>query len=913
MTALRRGEAAVLARYEGAYAATTLTVMGDRGGFAWEQPPSNGKIDDLVAAKWRRMKIKPSELCTDAEFVRRVTLDLTGLPPTADEVRAFLADKRDIRVKRDELVDKLIGNKEFVEYWTNKWADLLQVNRKFLGVEGAVAFRKWIRDQVAANKPYDKFVSTILTAGGSNKQNPAASYFKVLREPAATMENTTQLFLGVRFNCNKCHDHPFERWTQDQYYQTAAYFARVGLKADPAGGGRKIGGTAVEAPTPLYEEVFDKPEGEVVHDRTKKVTAPKFPYPTPHAAPPNATRRVELASWLTSKDNPYFARSYVNRLWGYLLGVGIIEPLDDIRAGNPATNPELLEYLTGEFVRSGFDARQVMRQICKSRAYQLSVATNKWNEDDKINYSHATARRLPAEVLYDAVYRVVGAVSKIPGVPAGTRAAELPDSEVELPSGFFTTFGRPARESACECERSSGLQLGPVMALISGPAIGDAISDAGNELAKLAGRESDDAKLVNELFLRVLNRPATPGEVESSRKVIGAVDEDHRKLAEELGRREGEFALLRPKLERERESTLAQAQAALAAYEKELAPKRAEQEKQKAAETAKLEADLKTYEATLPAKIAAWEKAQSAAVRWLALEPKSLAATGGSKLTKEPDLSVTVSGANRNGVVTVIAETELTDLTGVRIEALADARYPNKGPGRAPDGNFVLNEIEATAAPKADPKKAAPVKLQNAQADFSQQNFEVAKAIDGNPNDPANGWAVSPATGVVHWATFETKDAVGGPGGTVLTFKLHHKLANIYTLGRFRLSVTRVPRPVGLGVPEEFRAILATVPELRTAAQRDSLLAYFRAIDPEWRKRADALNASRAPLPVDPKLKELRDLVESAKKPVPVDPRLAQLRQDIEMSIRQAATRRLTAAQDIAWALINSPAFLFNH
>ena len=201
---------------------------------------------------------------------------------------------------------------------------------------------------------------------------------------------------------------------------------------------------------------------------------------------------------MVSKDNPYFAKSYVNRLWGYLLGVGIIEPLDDIRAGNPATNPELLDYLTSEFTKSGFDARHVMRLICKSRTYQLSLSANKWNADDKTNYSHAIARRLPAEVLYDAVTRVTGAVSQIPGVPPGTRAAELPDSGVELPSGFLTTFGRPARESACECERTSGLQLGPVMALISGPTIGDAIGDASNEIAKLAtargGRREADQR-----------------------------------------------------------------------------------------------------------------------------------------------------------------------------------------------------------------------------------------------------------------------------------------------------------------------------------------------------------------------------------------------------------------------------------
>ena len=320
LTAVRRGEAPVLARYEGSYAATTLTVMGDRSGFVWQAAETWGKIDELVAAKWQRMKILPSGLSTDAEFLRRVYLDLIGLPPTAADVRAFLEDNRDTRSKRDAVIDRLLGSDDFVEHWTNKWADLLQVNRKYLGPEGAAAFRTWIRGQLAANTPYNEFVEKIVTATGSNRENPPASYFKVLREPPATMEATTHLFLGVRFNCNKCHDHPFERWTQDQYYQTAAYFARVELKPDPAAGDRKIEGTSVESEKPLYEIIGDKPQGEVVHDRTKAVAAPKFPFAVNYPHRDNATRRQELAAWLTAAANPYFAKSYVNRLWGYLLG-----------------------------------------------------------------------------------------------------------------------------------------------------------------------------------------------------------------------------------------------------------------------------------------------------------------------------------------------------------------------------------------------------------------------------------------------------------------------------------------------------------------------------------------------------------------------------------------------------------------
>ena len=852
ITAIRRGEAPILVRYEGAYAATTMTVMGDRSGFVWEQPPVYNKIDELTAAKWQRMKILPSDVCTDAEFIRRIYLDLTGLPPQADAVRAFLDDKTDSRARREALVDKLIGSPEFVDYWTNKWADLLQVNRKFLEVDGAAAFRTWIKSQVAANVPYDKFVHAVMTASGSNRENPASSYYKILREPAPTMENTTHLFLAVRFNCNKCHDHPFERWTQDQYYQTAAYFAQVGLKADPASGGRQIGATAVEAGKPVYEIVFDKTEGEIKHDRTGQLTPPKFPFASAHKAPEKASRREEIASWLTSPENPYFARSYVNRIWGYLLSAGIIEPIDDIRAGNPASNPELLDELTSEFVKSGFDVRHVMRLIAKSRTYQLSVATNKWNQDDKVNYSHAMARRLPAEVLLDSVYRVTGSQSKFPGVPAGTRAAALPDSGVELPSGFLTTFGRPARESACECERSSGMQLGPVMALVSGPTLGDAIADPGNDVAKLVGRERDDSKLVDELFVRVLNRQATPQEITACRNDLEAIETDHRALAQELGRQEVEFALKRPKLERDREGAIAEAQAALATFEKESGPKIAEKEKARAATVAKLEAELKELEPKLLAQVAEWEKKQSAAIRWQTLTPTNLKSSNGAKLTTEADGSIVVSGSDDPALFTITGETDLTGITGFRLEMIADARFPAQGPGRAMDGNFVLNEFQVTAGPKGgDPKKATPVVLQNPMADFTQINFDIKQTIDGVLNRQ-RGWAVSPAFGVTHWATYETKESVGTEGTTALTITMRHQFAKSFLPGRFRIAVTKVPKPVGLGLPEAYRAIVAIAPELRSQAERDLLVNYHKAVDPEWRKRTTALAQSKGPLPADP-------------------------------------------------------------
>jgi hypothetical protein len=454
------------------------------------------------------------------------------------------------------------------------------------------------------------------------------------------------------------------------------------------------------------------------------------------------------------------------------------------------------------------------------------------------------------------------------------------------------------------------------MALVSGPTLGDAIADPANELTRLVSTEADDIKLIDELFMRTLNRPATLAEIETCKKDLQGIDDDHRRMAEELSKRELDYALNRPALERQRQVAIATARSALADYEKALAPKLAEEVRKKAEATAKLEADLKTYENTIMAKnMADWEKEKAPSIvnRWQVLEPKAMTATTPTAFTKEPDGSILVSGSNKNGVVTISAETELTGITGLRLEVLTDSRLPNNGPGRATDGNFVLNELELTAGPKADPKLAKPVKLANALADFSQASLEVAKVIDGSQDDPSNGWAVSPATGVTHWATFETTEPVGAAGGTVLTFKMHHKFSDTWTLGRFRLSVTRSAKPVGLSLPEDFRAILATAAEVRTAAQKNLLAVYFRTIDVNFRAKVDAVNSSKAPLPMDARLKELGDQLAYAERPVQPDPRLVEMRHDLEISVKQATTRRLTAAQDITWALINSPAFLFNH
>ncbi|MEY2879645.1 MAG: hypothetical protein RLZZ15_2025, partial [Verrucomicrobiota bacterium] len=952
VTTLRRGEAPMLARYEGSYAATTVTVMGDRSGFAWVEPEQWNKIDAFTAAKWQRMKILPSALCTDEDFLRRVHLDLTGLPPTTEEVRAFVADARPVREKREAVIDRLLGSPDFVDHWANKWADLLQVNRKFLGEEGAKKFREWIRAEVAANTPYDAFARKILTATGSTRENPAASYYKVNRTPTETMENTTHLFLATRFNCNKCHDHPFERWTQDQYYQLSAFFAQIDLKKDPQSGNKTIAGTAVEGAKPLYEIVSDKTEGDITHDRTGQITPPTFPYaakiresvaeasrlsspakqaaPTTTAAPaseivnrkseivnpPAPSRRESLAAWITSPDNRYFALSYANRLWGYLNGVGLIDPLDDIRAGNPPSNPELLDYLTSEFIRSGFDSRHLLRLITTSRTYQLSVATHRWNADDKTNYSHALARRLPAEVLLDSVFKVTGSTPKFPGVAAGTRAAQLPDSAIDLPSGFLANLGRPARESACECERNSDIGLGNVMALLSGPAVADAIQDSANDLAKLVAAHSDDRKLIDEIFLRILNRRATPAEIDSTLASWRTLESDNQKLAAARAEREKWWVPVVAQKETERTAAIAATRTAIAARATEIAPQLADAEKKRAEKIAAAQTVLTDYEAGLPAAQTAWEAVLPPArlgTTWQPLTFTTMRGSNNIKVARRPDGSYVATGAKTNNVdLTLTGTTDLTGITGILLEALPDDSLPAYGPGRG-SGNFVLTEFALKWADRAAKRETKDAKFKDAAADFSQKDFDVKLAIDGKIDEARDGWAVSPRFGEPHYARFALAEPIGDEGGTSLTFILYHRFRDDFFLGRFRLWATTSTDPLALGLPQDIATILKTPAAERTAGQNSSLTAYYRAADPMLLKKQHALTTAQRPLPEDPKLKTLKATLAAAERPVALDPKLAQLRADTAMSEKQLTNHRLAATQDLAWALINTPAFLFNH
>ena len=912
LSALRRGEAPVLARYEGAYASTVLTVMGDRTGFVWQQPPANNKVDELVAAKLQRMKTLQSGICTDLEFVRRAYLDLTGLPPSPETVTAFTDDIRDGHLKREALIDALIGTPEFVDHWTNKWCDLLQVNSKFLGGEGATLFRDWVRVQVEKNVPYDQFARAILTATGSNKEVPQAAYYKILREPVEMMENTTHLFLATRFNCNKCHDHPFERWTQDQYYQMSAWFAQTGLDRDPASGDRKIGGTAVEDAKPLFELVVNRPNGEIKHDRTGAVTPPAFPYSAKFEKREQSPRRDELAAWITSADNQYFATSYVNRLWGYLTGTGIIEPLDDIRAGNPPSNPELLKWLTEEFIAHEFDTRHLIRTICRSRTYQLSISTNQWNADDNTNYSHAMARRLPAEVLYDTIFAVTGSKSPLPG---GVRAAQLADNQAGPADGFLNNLGRPVRESSCECERSGELQLGPIMALISGPTVGDALSSSGNALAKLAETAKDDLELVRSIYLRVLNRPPLVAEEETAVAAMTEMESAHQHLTDDLTALEAKWKPDIDKAEADRVAKVAGLKSQFTEHEAAIAPARAEMEKQLQEKIAAAQKAIADAESAIAAKLPDWDKGHDGGqTAWAFLDAsEALSTKRENKLEKQPSLSILALGAEGKQDYTIKAPVTVSQITGLKIEALTEPRLPSSGPGRSEKGNFVLSELKATFTPKG----GQPQELTFAEpgATYQQGGYEVPRAVNGQIGGEPDGWAIHPGgVGKNQAAIFPLKAPLTATEGGEIKIVLHQQyIDGKHLLGHFRLSLTAVPAPLNFGLPAPVAEVLAIVAEKRTPEQSKVLITHLRASDAGIKASEAALAEAQKPLPADPKLEDLKAQIARAEQPVPVPPVLALLRRDVELSAAQLKSKRLTAAQDLAWALINNPAFLFNY
>jgi hypothetical protein len=496
------GEVAILCRYLMELQTIRLTYLEPRKGFVWPNPPENNYVDKHVFAKLKLLSIPPADLCTDQEFIRRTSLDVCGVLPTPDEVRSFLADTDPN--KRTKLIDALLERPEYADFWTLKWSDVLRSSRKSIQVKGTHVFQKWLRDRVAKNVGFDEIVKELLTANGSTFANPPANYYRIARDPQNLAETTAQLFFGIRMQCAKCHNHPFERWTQDDYYSMAAFFARVKQKKDAIEPGPN-------PQTPGGEVIYSDRAGEVTQPRTGKVMAPKFMGGAVAEIPPGKDRREVLADWLASGNNPFFAKSMANRIWYHLNGKGIVDPVDDFRDSNPSANDELLDALAKDFVESKFDMKHLIKVIMTSRTYQLSAKANEFNKEDAKYFSHAVTKLLTAEQLLDALCAVTEVPEKFPGVPVGTRAVQLPDGDVNHP--FLKTFGQPARELACECEREGDSNLGQALELINGPTVNAKIRNANNRVGRLLAKNATDQEILDELFLSTLSRPPTETDV----------------------------------------------------------------------------------------------------------------------------------------------------------------------------------------------------------------------------------------------------------------------------------------------------------------------------------------------------------------------------------------------------------------
>jgi hypothetical protein len=456
--------------------------------------PENNFIDRLVFAKLRTLNVAPSELCDDADFLRRVYLDVIGTAPTAAEARRFLDDRR--ADKRARLVDELLDRPEYADYWALQWSDLLRVDRQALGPKRAYAYYKWIHDQVAANRPFDRFAYDVAAAEGPLSEVAPAAFFKAVSKPGDAASTLSQVFLGVRIACAECHHHPFDRWGQADYYGMTAYFNGVSVK-NLDGVEALVGDGSATAKNPRTgEEIAAHPLG---------ADAP---------AADAGGRRAALAEWMTQPKNPWFARCLSNRLWAHFVGRGLVEPVDDVRVANPPTNPDLLDALAKEFVEKKFDVKSLIRTITASRVYQLSSKPNATNECDEQNSSRALFKRIPAEVLLDMVCQTTGVAERFNDMPARTRAIQLWDSKES--HYFLKVFGRPERVSACDCERNHEPSTAQVLHLLNGPEIQAKLSHDAGFVARLEKRQADDAALVEELYLTFYSRRPTASEKETS-------------------------------------------------------------------------------------------------------------------------------------------------------------------------------------------------------------------------------------------------------------------------------------------------------------------------------------------------------------------------------------------------------------
>jgi hypothetical protein len=522
------GQTTLLVRYLTQQLAVQLAFLPARPGFTWNAPPPANYIDRLSFAQLQTLRMNPSPPADDTTFLRRAYLDVIGLLPTADEARAFLAERSPD--KRAKMIDGLLQRPEFAEHWALKWSDVLRNEEKVLDAKGVDLFFGWIRDGIATGKPMDQFASELVTARGSTYENPPANFYRANRDPLTRGETAARLFLGVRLQCARCHNHPYDRWTQDDYYDWAAVFGRIDYQVISNQRRDRLDKHEFNG----EQVVLIKDEGEVQNARTGGDAEPRFLGGYEPAIHPSEDRLLPLAGWLTRPDNELFVKSQVNFIWYHLLGRGLVEPIDDFRVTNPPSNPALLDALARDYADSGFDLRRLVRTIMNSVTYQLSAVPDETNADDEVNFARAIVRRLPAETLLDAQCEVIDAAAEFNGYPAGTRAGQVKgvqrvrtrEKNAAAADRFLKTFGKPERLLACECERSNETTLKQAFTLIGDAGLNGLLAKDDNRLATLAKADRSSEDVVEELYWAALSRPPTPDELAAGESLVTSAGDE---------------------------------------------------------------------------------------------------------------------------------------------------------------------------------------------------------------------------------------------------------------------------------------------------------------------------------------------------------------------------------------------------
>lgn len=489
------GNVAVMVRYSGKVSVFSVSIP--LGAPVENLPATSNFVDELVFQNLKEIGVPPSPVSDDATFLRRVTLDIAGRFPTIEEAAAFAADTN--ADKRDRVIDALLDSPDYADYFANKWATLLKNRRESKAdITANFAFHSWVRDSLLANKPYDQFVREILAATGTIVENPPVAWYKRVKLPEQQLEDVAQLFLGVRMQCAQCHHHPFERWSQGDYYSLAAFFSQVGRKP-----------TAIAGEDLIFHK---RGTAQYVNKKTEQPVKPAGLGGPSLEVAPDDDPRLQLADWMAEESNPFFAKVLVNRYWKHFFKKGLVEPEDDLRDTNPPTNPELLDALAKHFIESDFDLKEAIRVIVSSKTYQLSAQPNEHNAVDHQNFSHFYPKRLQAEVLLDAVDCLTGATTSFADLPMGTRAVALPDNSYNS-SAFLKVFGRPDAASVCECERVQSSSLAQSLHLMNSSEVKGKLATAGGRADRLAKSEEEDAKKIHEIYLAAFSRPPTGEEL----------------------------------------------------------------------------------------------------------------------------------------------------------------------------------------------------------------------------------------------------------------------------------------------------------------------------------------------------------------------------------------------------------------